>query len=186
MALTDRIVRGMIIKIDGDPHIIMEREFYKPGKGNAFNRTKLKNLKNGKIFTNTYKSGEKVEEIEVETKNMIYMYNDGTDAYFMDPNTYDQVGISLELIPGGTDYLVEEVRYVVVSYEGDYLSVRPPVKVAMEVVETTDAVRGNTSGNAYKEAITNTGARIEVPLFIKVGDKISVNTESNTYDSKEN
>lgn len=184
MTLTDRIVRGMIIKINEEPHLIMEREFYKPGKGNAFNRTKLKNLINGKIFTQTYKSGEKVDEVDVESKSMQYLYSDGTEVFFMDPVSFDQMSIQLEQIPGGTDYLHTEGKYIMMFYEGKAISVQPPIKISLRVTETSGAVKGNTAGNATKEAILETGAKVQVPLFIKEGDMVVINTENGTYDSK--
>lgn len=184
MALTDKVVRGMIININGDPHLILEREFYKPGKGGAYNKTKLKNLRNGKIFLQTYKSTEKVDEINVDTKNMIYSYVDGAKAVFMDAETYEQVEIDIEQIPGGTSFLMEGEKYIIVSYEGVPLSVQPPIKMIMTVTETTDAVKGNTSGNATKEAVLETGFTLQVPMFIKQGEKIEINTETGQYNSK--
>lgn len=186
MGFTDKIVRGMVIMFNNEPHLIIEREFYKPGKGNSLNRTKLRNIKNGKVVSQTYKSGEKVEELDLETKNLNYLYLDGETAYFMDPVTFDQSGINLEVIPGGTNYLKEDEKYIVMFYEGEAISVQLPPKMVFEVTETAGADKGNTAGNATKDAVLDTGLTVQVPLFVKTGDKIVVNTEYGEYYSKEN
>lgn len=185
MALTDKIVRDMIIMYSGQPHLVVEREFYKPGKGGAYNRTKLKNLRSGKVISQTFKTTEKVEELDITTRSMNYLYLDGDSAYFMDPNSFEQISISTNSIPGGTDYLKEGEDYIVVSYEGEILSVKLPPKIVFEVTETAGADRGNTSGNATKDATLDTGLSIQVPLFIKNGDRVIVNTEFGEYVSKE-
>jgi len=184
MAMTDKLVRGMIIKYHGEPHLVIEREFYKPGKGASFNKTKLKNLLNGKVLSQTFKSNEKVEELDVMTKSMIYIYSDDYNAYFMDPDTFDQIPIPLEIIPGKKNYLLEEQKYIVSFYEDKVISIQPPIKMTLKVTHTTDGVRGNTAGNATKEAELETGIKIQVPLFIKENDKIVINTETGTYYSK--
>ncbi len=185
MGFTNNIVRGMFIMFNKEPHLILEKEFYSPGKGAAFNRTRLKSLKTGKIINQVFKSGEKVEEIEVETKTMQFIYIDGNDAYFMDPETYDQVSVSLDIIDRGTNYLHPDAKYVTVNYEGEVLSVQLPGKIALEVTETSDATKGNTATNATKEAVLETGAKVQVPLFIKQGEKVIINTETNSYVGKE-
>ncbi len=186
MAITDKIIKGMIIDYKGEPHLIVEREFYKPGKGNAFNRTKLKSLISGKVVPNTFKSGEKVEEVEVNKKNITFLYNDDEKGYFMDPVSFEQMEISMDLIPGSTDYLHSEAKYVVSIYEERPISIQLPPTISLIVTETSGGVRGNTATNATKEAILETGAQVQVPLFIKEGDKVIINTESNSYLSKEN
>lgn len=185
MALTSNITRGMIIMFNNAPHIILEKEFYSPGKGGAFNRTKLKNILNGKIISNVFKSGEKVDELDTETKTMQYLYYDDKDAYFMDPVTFDQISIPLDMIDGRTNWLHENGKYIVIMYDGQAISVQLPSKITLEVTETSDAVKGNTSGSATKEAILETGVKIQVPLFIKIGEKVVVNTDTQTYFSKD-
>lgn len=185
MSATTELYRGMIIKFNGEPHVLIEKEFYSPGKGGAFNRVRLKSIKTGKFFNTVFKSGEKVEELEVETKNMQYVYIDGNSAVFMDPETYEQVYVNMDRIPNGTDYLHSEAKYIMTVYEGEVIYVQLPQKIALQVVETTDAVKGNTVNNAMKEAVLETGAKVHVPMFIKNGDKIIVNTESGNYFSKE-
>ncbi len=186
MALTSEITRGMIILYNNEPHIVIEKEFYSPGKGGSFTRTKFKNIKTGKIFTQTIKTGEKLEQLEIETKTMQYLYADEKEAYFMDPISFDQLTIPLDMIDGGADYLHPDAKYIVILYEDQAISVQLPSKIALVVTETSDAVKGNTSGNATKEAIVETGAKVYVPLFIKTGDKVIINTETRLYYSKEN
>jgi elongation factor P len=184
MAFTESIVKGMIIKYDGDPYLIVEREFYKPGKGNSFNRCKMRNLKNGKIINVTYKSGEKVEQLDIQTKNQTFSYNDDSNAYFMDPTTFEQITIPLEIVPGGKNFLMGGENYIVMIYEDEVISVQLPPKMTLTVTETAGAEKGNTASNATKEATLETGFRVQVPLFVKNGDKIVINTDSGTYVSK--
>ena len=185
MAFTSEITKGMIVLMNNEPHIVIEKEFYSPGKGGSFTRTKFKNIKTGKIINQTIKTGEKLDQLEIETKTMQYLYADEKEAYFMDPTSFDQLTIPLDMIEGGTDYLHTEGKYIIIIYENQAISVQLPSKIALLVTETSDAVKGNTSGNATKEAIVETGAKVYVPLFIKTGDKIIVNTETRLYVGKE-
>jgi elongation factor P len=185
MAATSELSRGMIIRFNNEPHILVEKEFYSPGKGGAFNRCRLKSIKTGKFFYHVFKSGEKVEELDIETKNTQYLYIDGETAYFMDPTTFEQFGVSLEIIPNGTDFLHTDAKYIMSFFEGEVIYVQLPQKITLTVTETSDAVKGNTATNASKEAIVETGYKVQVPLFIKVGDRIVINTEGGTYFSKE-
>lgn len=184
MAGTTEVRRGMIILYNNEPHIIIEKEFYSPGKGGAFNRVKLKSIRSGKILSQTFKSGEKLEELEISTSTMQFLYVDGDIAYFMNPESFDQVGINLDLIPGSTDFLHTEAKYIVTSYDGEPIYVQMPPKISLVITETPDAVKGDSVSNATKEAILETGVKINVPLFIKTGEKIVVNTEDYTYFSK--
>lgn len=186
MIPVSNIEKGMIINYNGKPNLVIEKTFYKPGKGSAIYRTKLKDIQNGKIVPVTYRSGDKVEELQVETKTMQFVYIDGNNAYFMDPETYEQEPISLDLIPDRADFLHTEGHYVFVFFEGRVMTVNMPPKLTIAVSDTVDAVKGNTANNATKEAVLETGAKIQVPLFINTGDKIVVNTENRSYYSKAN
>lgn len=185
MAGTTELYRGMIINFNNEPHILIEKEFYSPGKGGAFNRCRLKNIKNGKFFYHVFKSGEKVDELDIQTKTMQFIYTEGSDAYFMDPDSYEQIALPLDQIPNGSDFLHTDAKYIMSFYEGDVIYVQLPQKITLAVTETPDAVKGNTATNASKDATLETGAHVQVPLFIKGGDKIIINTESGTYFSKE-
>jgi len=184
MAFTSEITRGMIINFNNEPHVLIAKEFYSPGKGGAFTRTKLKNIKTGKILNHVFKSGEKLDQLDIETKTMQFLYADENDSYFMDPETFEQLTISLDMIDGGTDFLHTEGKYIIIIYQGEAISVQMPAKIALIVNETSDAVKGNTSGNATKEAILETGAKVYVPLFIKTGERVVINTETRQYVSK--
>ena len=186
MAFTSDLRRGMIIAYNNEPHILIEKEFYSPGKGGSFTRTKLKNVKTGKIVNNVFKSGDKVDELDIETKTMQFLYADEKDAYFMDPESFDQLSVEIAMIDHGLGFLHTEGKYIVITYEGNAISVQLPGKIALLVTETSDATKGNTSGNATKEAILETGFKAFVPLFIKQGDKVIINTETGSYFSKEN
>lgn len=184
MADTRELSRGMIIKYNNEPHILVEKVFYSPGKGGAFNKVKLKNIRSGKFVNTVYRSEEKVEELEVSKSNMQYIYADETYAYFMNPQTFDQMSVNLEVIPGKLDFLHEESKYVMTIYEDAIIYVELPPKMTLLVTETTDAVKGDTATNASKDATLETGVMVKVPLFIKNGDKVIINTEDGTYFSK--
>jgi len=186
MADTKDLYRGMIIRFNNEPHILVEKEFYSPGKGGAFNKCRLKNIKTGKFFYHVFRSEEKVEELEVQTRNLQFMYIDDLSAYFMNPETFEQMGISLDIIPGKTDYLHTEAKYTMSIFEDEVIDVQLPPKISLIVTETSDAIKGNTTTNASKDAILETGVKVLVPLFIKQGDKIIINTDTGTYFSKEN
>lgn len=186
MAFTNEITRGMIIKFNNEPHVIVEKEFYKPGKGGAFNRTRLKSIKSGKFFNQIFKSGEKVEEIEVDTKTVQFLYNDDRTVYLMDSSTFEQLEYPLSEVPYETDFLHTEAKYIVSVYEGKIIYLQMPQKITLEVIEAYDAVKGDSSSNPQKEVTVETGAKINVPMFIKKGDKIVINTETRGYFSKQN
>jgi len=187
MATTSEVKRGMIIMMNNEPTLIIDREFYKPGKGGAFNRLKLKGLKSGRIVNQTLRSGEMVEEVEVNSRNVSYSYSDADNAYFMDPVTFDMITVSMNLIEGGTNFLMPDAKYIVQTFEEDPIALQLPAKITLIVTETASGGdRGNTSGNALKEATMETGVVIRVPLFVNTGDRIIINTETGEYVSKDN
>jgi len=174
----------MYIEFKGEPHVVIEHLFTTQGRVSAFNKVKLKSLISGKVIAHVFKATEKVEELVVESRTMQFIYVDGEEAYFMDPKTFEQISIPLGSIDKGGDYLHAEAKYVTMFYEDAPISVGLPPSIALEVVDTTDAVKGNTSGGATKVAKLETGVEIQVPLFIKVGNKVVVNTESGSYIEK--
>lgn len=187
MATTTDVSKGMVILFNNEPCLIIEREFYKPGKGGAFNRTKLKGLVSGKVINQTFRSGEALEEAEVESRTAQFSYADAENAFFMDSETYEMVTISLKDIDGGTNYLIADAKFIIMYYEEKPISIQLPAKVELEVTLTADGGdRGNTSGNPTKEATLETGMEIKVPLFIKTGDRIYVSTEDGSYGGKVN
>lgn len=175
------IKNGMTVIIDGNLCMITEFQHVKPGKGSAFARIKLKNLRTGAIVENTYNTNIKIEKAHVDKKNMQYLYNDGNNYVFMDLETYEQLEISADKLKEEAKWLKENMELMINSYEGEILGVQLPEKVEYEIIETTDAVKGNTTNNATKDATIETGATIRVPLFISQGEKIIVTTSDGKY-----
>ena len=175
--------KGTAIKFKGDPCVILEYEFYKPGKGGAFTRTKLKNLQTGATVSNTFQSGEKVEEINVNYLPVTFLYSDETDFYFMDEK-FEQYQIKKETIGERTKYLTEENKVDGIFIEGTLFDVRLPKKMKFKVVEAPEGARGDTANNPLKAVKIETGAEIMAPLFIKQGETIEINTETGEYTSR--
>lgn len=175
------IKNGMTVIIDGNLCMITEFQHVKPGKGSAFARIKLKNLRTGAIVENTYNTNIKIEKAHVDKKNMQYLYNDGTNYIFMDLETYEQLEIPASNLGSDTKWLKENMELMIMSYEGEILGIQLPEKVEYEIIETTDAVKGNTTNNATKDATIETGAVIRVPLFINQGEKVLVTTSDGKY-----
>lgn len=175
------IKNGMTVIIDGNLCMITEFQHVKPGKGSAFARIKLKNLRTGAIVENTYNTNIKIEKAHVDKKNMQYLYNDGTNYIFMDLESYEQLEIPASNLGSDTKWLKENMELMIMSYEGEILGIQLPEKVEYEIIETTDAVKGNTTNNATKDATIETGAVIRVPLFISQGEKVLVTTSDGKY-----
>lgn len=185
MSATTDISKGLIIKYNNEPHVIIEKEFYSPGKGGAFNRVKLKNIKTGKILSDTWSSSLKVEVYDdVFNKTVLYSYMDGNSVVFVDPDTYEQYYVELNMVEGGTDWLHEEARFIATFQGETIIFLQVPPKITLTITETPDAVKGDTVNNNYKDAVVETGAKVKVPMFLKSGDKIIINTESREYFSK--
>jgi elongation factor P len=170
--------------IDGDPCAIVENEFVKPGKGQAFNRVKIRNLKTGRVIDRTYKSGESVEAADVIDTEMQYLYNDGEFWYFMDPDSYEQVGADENAVRDAVKWLKEQDICTVTLWNGAPLTVTPPNFTVLKVVETDPGVRGDTSGGGGKPATLETGAVVRVPLFIDEGELLKIDTRTGEYVSR--
>lgn len=175
---------GMTIEYDGNIFQVLEFQHVKPGKGQAFVRTKLKNLRTGAIIDYTFKSDEKMPRAVIEKRKMQYLYDDGASMAFMDMETYEQLDLPTKNLEYEKNFLIEGESVTIVSYQGEILGVMLPEKVALEVTETAPGVKGNTAANATKEAVLETGFRLQVPLFVNVGDKVIVNTFTGKYDSR--
>lgn len=173
--------KGMFVIFKSEPHQIVEFQHVNPGKGSAFVRTRLKSLKTGRVQEFTYKAGEGVEEYEVNTREMQYLYKDGDNFNFMDNTSYEQMIVAKSVISDYADFLREGQTYQLLVNEDNAVGVRFPKKVRLKVTETEDAVKGNTVSGATKEAILETGYILQVPLFIKVGDIVGVDTDSGSY-----
>jgi len=181
---TNDLKNGMKIMLDGAPCNVLDCEFVKPGKGQAFTRVKIRNLKTGRVIDKTYKSGEMLEGADVIDIEMQYLYNDGTHWHFMDPKSYEQYHADENAVSDTKQWLKEQDICIVTLYNGAPLSVTPPNFVVMEVVNTDPGLKGDTSGGGNKPATLSSGAVVRVPLFVQIGDKIKVDTRSGEYVSR--
>jgi elongation factor P len=182
MATTSDIKKGVILKFKNEPWLVIEFQHVKPGKGGAFVRTKLKNIRDGKVVDNTFKTGETIEIEELERKKMKFLYTEGNNYYFMDPETYDQVSLPVEVIGDKAKFLKEDLDVDVVYHEGNPLTAELPIKIKYKVIEAPPAVKGDTaSGSVTKTVVLENGLKLPVPIFIKEGDEIIVNTEKGEY-----
>jgi elongation factor P len=175
---------GMKVEVEKEPYLIINNEFVKPGKGQAFNRIKMKNMINGRVVEKTYKSGEKLDVADIEERQMRFVYKETDGAVFMDEKTFDQVTIQKDIIGNNQQWLMEEVIFQVIFYKGIVIEITPPTFMEMVVTETTPGVRGDTSGRVLKAATTETGAKIQIPIFVDEGEKIKVDTRTCEYVSR--
>lgn len=184
---TNEIKIGMKVEVEKEPYLIINNEFVKPGKGQAFNRIKMKNMKSGRVVEKTYKSGEKIDLADIEESAMRFLYKEPDGAVFMDEKTFDQTTIQNDLIGQNGQWLMEEIVYHVIFYKGAPIELVPPTFMEMTIVDTAPGVRGDTaSGRVMKPAITETGAKVQVPIFIEQGEKIKVDTRTCEYVSRVN
>ena len=182
MATTADIQRSTIIKWRDEPHGVVDFQHVNPGKGAAFVRTRLKNLRSGKVFEETFKSGETIEVVDIEKKKMNYLYSDASGFYFMDNQTYEQVVVPRAALEDRKGLIKEGLEMLVLLYEEVPLAVELPKKVTLRVTSAAPAVRGDTAGgNVTKEVELETGYKTDVPMFIKEGDEIVVNTDTGEY-----
>jgi len=178
---TNEFRGGLKIMIDGDPCSIIENEFVKPGKGQAFNRVKIRNLKTGRVIERTYKSGESVEAADVMDIDLQYLYSDGEFWHFMDPDTYDQHAADATAVGDAAKWLKEQDTCEVTLWNGTPLVITPPNFVILTVTDTDPGVRGDTSGGGGKPATLETGAVVRVPLFIEIGEALKIDTRTGEY-----
>jgi elongation factor P len=175
---------GLKVMMDGDPYNILENEFVKPGKGQAFNRVKLRNLKTGRVIERTFKSGETMETADVVDTDMQYLYNDGEMWHFMVAETFEQYAADAAAVADAKKWLKEQDVCQVTLYNGVPIGVSPPNFVELKIVETDPGVRGDTSGGGGKPATLETGAVVRVPLFIQTEEVIKVDTRNGEYVSR--
>ncbi len=181
---TNEFKSGLKIILDGDPYNMVENEFVKPGKGQAFNRVRVRNLKTGRVIERTFKSGESVEAADVFEMDVQYLYNDGEFWYFMEPETFEQHACSREAVGEGTKWIREEAICQITLFNGTPLSVLPPNFTELKIVETDPGLRGDTSSGGGKPATLETGAVVRVPLFVNNGEVIRVDTRTGEYVSR--
>lgn len=176
---------GLKIEMDGKPFEITEYQHVKPGKGGAFVRTKLKSMLTGRVVEHTFRSGEKVDKPDIGTKEMQFLYKDGTDFVLMDLETYEQINVAADVIGATGGFLKEGETHKSLLYNGEVIDIELPASVILEVAQTDPGIQGDRVSNATKPATLETGLNINVPLFINEGDKIKVDTRSNEYIGRE-
>lgn len=178
---TNEFKQGLKLMIDNDPCSIIENEFVKPGKGQAFNRVKLRNLKTGRVLEKTYKSGESVEGADVIELDMQYLYNDGDTWYFMDQNTFEQYAADENTVSEAKQWIKGEEICVVTLWNNAPLSVAAPNFVTLEITDTDPGLKGDTAQGGSKPATLETGAVVKVPLFIENGELLKIDTRTGEY-----
>ena len=181
---TNEFKSGLKVMMDGDPCSIIENEFVKPGKGQAFSRVKLRNLKTGRVVERTFKSGDSIEAADVVELPLQYLYSDGEDWHFMDEASYEQYAAPVEAVRDAASWLKEQDICDVTLWNGLPISVTPPNFVVLEITETDPGLRGDTASGATKPATVQTGAVIKVPLFVDRGERIKIDTRSGAYVSR--
>ncbi|BAS28439.1 elongation factor P [Limnochorda pilosa] len=175
---------GLTIELDGEVFSVVEFLHVKPGKGSAFVRTKLKNVRTGQVFERTFRAGEKVNRAMVETKEMQFLYKTGDDFAFMDTQTYDQLTLSGDQLGTAPGYLKDNMTILIQFYQGRPIGVELPTFVELQVTETEPGFKGDTATGGTKPATTETGLVVQVPLFVNTGDVIRVDTRTGEYLSR--
>lgn len=184
---TNEIRGGVKVEVDGQPFVIISNEFFKPGKGQAINRIRMKHIITGRVVERTYKSGEKLDLADVAEEQMRMLYKESDGAIFMDEKTYEQIKINLESIGDNLQWLIDDHVYDVIFYKGAPVTVQPPTFMEMVITETSPGARGDTaSGRVMKPAVLESGAKVQVPIFIDQGEKIKVDTRTGEYVSRVN
>ena len=175
---------GITIEYDGKICQIIEFQHVKPGKGAAFVRTKLKDIKSGGVVETTFRPTEKFENAHIDRKDMQYLYNDGDLYYFMDGETYDQIAVSAEKVGDSLKFVKENETVKIWSCKGDIFAIEPPITVELQITETEPGFKGNTATNATKPAVVETGATVYVPLFVEQGETIVIDTRTGEYSKR--
>jgi elongation factor P len=181
---TNEFKPGLKVVLDQDPASILENEYVKPGKGQAFNRVKLRNLKTGRVIERTFKSGDTLPSADVVDVDAQYLYSDGTHWHFMIADTFEQFAADENAVADAKQWLKEQDVCIITLWNNEPLTVNPPNFVTLKIVETDPGIRGDTSGGGSKPATLETGAVVRVPLFIQTGEVIKIDTRTGTYLSR--
>ena len=181
MATTNDLKNGMVLNIDGQLWSVVEFQHVKPGKGGAFVRTKLKNVMTGKVVDKTFNAGAKVDIENVDRRDFTYLYNDGDGFVFMDVADYDQITVGAATVGDAANFLLENQEAIVATHDGTVLYVELPTSVVLEITHTEPGLQGDRSTGGTKPATVETGAEIQVPLFLEVGTKVKVDTRDGSY-----
>jgi len=178
--------KGTIILLDGDLYACTFSQFVNPGKGSAFVRTKLKNVKRGNVIERTFKSSDKVEEVDLEKRYMSYLYEDGDQLVFMDKDDYEQFHISKDLLEDIINFIKEEMEFEVTFYEGTPVGISPPTFVELEVTYAEEGAKGDTVGTAKKRVTVSTGGEVMVPMYVKQGEIIKIDLRDLSFVERVN
>lgn len=181
MISTNDFKTGLTIELDGNVFQIVDFQHVKPGKGAAFVRSKLKNVKTGAVVEKTFNAGEKVPPARVDRREMQYLYNDGENYNFMDNENFEQMALTKEQLGDGVKYLKENMNIVIMMWQGNPMGVELPNQVELEVVDTAPGIKGDTASGGSKPATLDTGAVVQVPFFVNVGDKLLIDTRTGNY-----
>lgn len=181
---TNEFRSGLKIMLDGEPCAILESEFVKPGKGQAFARVRIRKLISNKLLEKTFKSTDSVEGADVMDMNLTYLYNDGEFWHFMNNETFEQLAADEKAVGDNAKWLIDQADCILTLWNGRPISVTPPNFVELEVTETDPGLKGDTAGTGGKPAILSTGAVVKVPLFVQIGEVIKVDTRSGEYVSR--
>ena len=184
MASVSNFRRGMAIRHEGDIYVVVEFQHVTPGNWRAMLRTKLKNIKNGRVNDVTFRMSDDIEEVRLETRDMQFMYESDGLLHMMDPETYDQIFISADMLGDQKQFLKEEATCSVAFLEGAPISAELPTFVILKIIEAEPGVRGDSATNIMKYAVVETGARIQVPLFVKEGDTVKIDTRTSKYSER--
>lgn len=178
---TNDLKNGITLELDNGLFTVVEFQHVKPGKGGAFVRTKLRNLRNGNVFDKTFNAGVRVEQAILDKRDMQFLYKDGSDFVFMDTESYDQMHVAPIALGDAANYLTESMMAIIALYNGDIVSVEIPAAVELTIAETEPGVQGDRVSGARKPATLETGLVIQVPLFVNIGDRVKVDTRSGEY-----
>ena len=184
MATTNDLKNGLVLNLEGQLWQVVEFQHVKPGKGPAFVRTKLKNVLSGKTVDKTFNAGLKVETATVDRRDMQYLYKDGSDYVFMDVKSYEQVYVPAETVGEAATFMLENQEVIVAFHDDDVLFVELPAAVVLTISHTEPGLQGDRSSAGTKPAVVETGAEIQVPLFLNIGDKVKVDTRAGSYISR--
>ncbi|CAM2810013.1 elongation factor P [Paenibacillus sediminis] len=175
---------GLTVEVDGDIFTVLDFQHVKPGKGAAFVRSKLKNLRNGNIVERTFRAGETIGRAQIDNRQVQYLYASGQEHVFMDNETYDQFSLTSEQLEWELNFLKENMNVNIISYQGEIIGINLPNSVELKVVETEPGIKGNTATGATKNAKVETGLNVQVPLFINEGDVLLIDTRDGKYISR--
>ncbi|MFM8625662.1 MAG: elongation factor P [Actinomycetota bacterium] len=178
---TNDLKNGITLELDNGLFTVVEFQHVKPGKGGAFVRTKLRNVRNGSVFEKTFNAGIKVEQAILDKRDMQYLYRDGDDFVFMDTESYDQMNVAPSSLGSAADYLVESAVAIIALHNGEIVDVEIPASVELTIAETEPGIQGDRVSGAKKPATLETGKVIQVPLFVNIGDRVKVDTRSGDY-----